>query len=94
MATGSAVIDFGVHPGANEASVSVTGQTAITDISHAEAWLMAEPSDNHTANDAAYGALFMALSCSIPTAGVGFIINARSAEKLQGKFNVRWVWAD
>lgn len=93
MATGSAVIDFGAHPGTNEASVSVTGQTAITALSHAEAWLMAEPSSNHTVNDAAYAAALMALSCTVPTAGVGFTINARSTEKLQGQFIVRWVWA-
>lgn len=93
MAIGSAVIDFGAYPGSNEAGVTVTGQTEITALSHAEAWLMAEPSSNHTANDAAYAAALMALSCAIPTAGVGFTINARSTEKLQGQFIVRWVWA-
>lgn len=94
MATGSAVIDFGAFPGSNEASVVVTGQSAIQTTSHAEAWMMAEASTDHTDNDASYAALFIALSCGIPTAGTGFTIYARSTERQQGTFQVRWVWAD
>jgi hypothetical protein len=93
MAVGTSIIDFGTFPGSNEASVAVTGQASILSTSAAEAWLMAEAQDTHTANDAAYAALFMAVSCSIPTDAIGFTINARSLEKLQGQFKVRWVWA-
>ena len=41
MATGqgTATLDFGAHPGSNEASVAVTGQTSILTTSKAEAWI-------------------------------------------------------
>lgn len=94
MATGTAVIDFGSYPGSNEASVTVTGQSSILATSNAEAWMMAEASVDHTVNDAAYASLFVSLTCGIPTASTGFTIYARSTEKLQGQFKVRWVWAD
>lgn len=94
MAVGVSVIDFGGFPGSNEASVTVTGQSSILATSSVEAWLMAEASDDHTVNDATYASLLTAISCSVPTASVGFTIYARSIEKLQGQFKVRWVWAD
>lgn len=94
MATGSAVIDFGAYPGSNEASVTVTGQSTILSTTNVEAWLMAEPATGHTINDATYAALLIALTCGAPTAATGFTIYARSAEKMQGQFKVRWVWAD
>jgi len=93
-ATGNDVLYFGTYPGSNEASVVVTGQTEILATSNVEAWLMAEESVDHSVNDAAYGALLMAVTCSVPTEGEGFTIYAVSAEKLQGTFKVRWVWAD
>lgn len=90
---GTVVVDFGAWPGSNEASISVTGQSEIAATDHAEAWVMAEASTDHTADDHAYAALLMALTCSTPTTGVGFTIYARSEHKLQGTFNVRFVWA-
>jgi hypothetical protein len=53
-----------------------------------------DTSTNHTANDHKYFPLFSALTCGTPTAGTGFTIYARNAQKLQGQFTVRWVWAD
>lgn len=94
MAVGSAVIDFGSYPGSNEASVVVSGQSGIQTTSSVEAWLMAEASLDHTVNDATYASLLTSITCSIPTASTGFTIYARSTEKLQGQFIVRWVWAD
>ena len=94
MPVGNSVIDFGAYPGSNEASVSVTGQSSILTTSSVEAWLMAESQGTHTVNDATYAFLLTAISCSVPTASVGFTIYARSTEKLQGQFKVRWVWAD
>jgi len=89
-AQGSIEIDFGA--GNNEASVAVTGQTAILSTSAAEAWMMAEASSEHTLNDQTYAAALMGITCGVPTDGVGFTIYARSTEKLNGKFKVRWVW--
>jgi hypothetical protein len=95
MATGIATIDFGTHPGSNEASVAITGESSITSTSKVEAWVMADDSTtDHTANDHKYFAAFAALTCGTPTNAVGFTIYARSLEKLVGTFKVRWVWAD
>ena len=95
MATGIATINFGSHPGSNEASVAVTGEATITATSKVEAWIMADDTtSDHTANDHKYFAAFVALTCGTPSDGVGFTIYARSLEKLVGTFKVRWVWAD
>lgn len=91
---GTATVNFGAHPGANEASIAVTGQTSISATSHAEAWLMAEASGAHTVSDATYATVLIGLSCTVPVAATGFTINARSTEKMTGTFAVRWVWSD
>ena len=93
--TGTATIDFGAFPGANEASVAVTGLTAISATSKVEAYIMGDDtSSDHSAADHRYLALFLGLSCGTPTAATGFTIHARSTEKIQGTVSVRWVWAD
>ncbi|MFO0467339.1 MAG: hypothetical protein ACK5ZS_00100 [bacterium] len=91
---GEAVIDFGAHPGSNEASVAVTGQSEISPTSNAEAYVSADDTTtDHTASDHRYFAAFVGLSCSAPS-GTSFTIHARSVEKLTGQFKVRWVWSD
>lgn len=97
MATGqgTTTINFGAHPGANEASAAVTGQTSIGVGSKAEAFVMADDTTaTHTAGDHRYVPLWLALTCGTPTAGTGFTIYGRSDQKLHGEFSVRWVWAD
>lgn len=97
MATGqgTATLDFGAHPGSNEASVSVTGATEILATSKAEAWIMGDDtSSDHTASDHRYVGLWLALTCGTPTAATGFTIYGRASEKLTGTFTVRYVWAD
>ena len=92
--TGTATIDFGAAPGANEASVVVTGITGITAGSKAEAWVMADDtSADHTASDHRYFPVFAALTCGTPVADDGFTIYARSTQKLTGEWTVRYVWA-
>ena len=94
-ATGTAIVDFGAHPGSNEATVTVTGQGAISATSKAEAWVMGDDSTgDHTAEDHRYFPLLAALTCGTPTAGASFPIYARSLEKLTGTYALRWVWAD
>ena len=91
---GTATIDFGAHPGSNEASVAVA-VPAITGGASAEAWIMADDtSADHTASDHRYVPLWLALTCGTPSAGVGFTIYGRSSEKLTGEFTVRYVWAE
>jgi len=93
--TGTATLNFGAFPGSNEASVAVTGQATIAATSKAEAWVMADDtSSSHTASDHRYFAALAGLTCGTPTAATGFTIHARSTEKLQGTWTVRWVWAD
>ena len=97
MATGqgTATIDFGAFPGSNEASIAVTGQGSILTTSKAEAYVMGDDSTgDHTASDHRYFAALMGLTCGTPTLANGFTIYARSTEKLQGTFALRWVWAD
>lgn len=92
---GTATLNFGAAPGANEASVAVAGQASISAGSKAESYIMADDTaSGHTASDHRYVALFLALTCGTPVAATGFTIYARSAEKLEGQFTVRWVWAD
>lgn len=92
---GTATIDFGAFPGSNEADIAVTGQGSILATSKAEAYIMGDDStSDHTANDHRYVGLWMALTCGTPTAATGFTIYGRSMEKLQGTYQVRWVWAD
>lgn len=91
--TGSAVVDFGT--GANEASVAVTGQSSITALSKVDAFIMADDTtSDHTASDHRYLACLAGLTCGTPTASTGFTIYATSTQKLQGTYQVRWVWAD
>ena len=93
--TGTATLNFGAHPGSNEASVAVTGQTSILVTSKVESWVMGEDvSPNHTASDHRYFAALAGLTCGTPTASTGFTIYARSEHKLSGSWTVRWVWAD
>lgn len=97
MATGqgSASIDFGAWPGSNEAQVAVTGQASISATSKAEAYIMADDTTgDHTASDHRYVAALLGLTCGTPTAADGFVIYARSTQKLTGAFALRFVWAD
>lgn len=97
MATGqgTTTIDFGAAPGSNEASIAVTGQGSIGASSKVEAYVMADDTaGTHTANDHRYFAALVGLTCGTPTAATGFTIYARCLEKLEGQFQVRWVWAD
>jgi len=93
VTVGEAEIDFGAYPGSNETSVVVTGQTGITAASTATASIGADStSSDHTASDHRYAVLFMGLSCGTPVTDSGFTIYARSTEKLQGKWTVKWAW--
>ena len=97
MATGqgTVTIDFGAFPGSNEASIAVTGQTSILSTSKAEAYIMGDDAtSDHTASDHRYLTTMIGLTCGTPTLATGFTIYARSTEKLQGTFALRWVWAD
>lgn len=91
---GTATLNFGASPGANETSVVVVDAT-ISATSKCEAYIMADDtSADHTANDHKYVGLFLALSCGTPIAATNFTIYGRSLEDLEGTFTVRYVWTD
>ena len=91
MPTGTAIIDFGPFPGSNEASVTFP-DVAIGGIAKVDAYFMSsDTTSDHTANDHKYASLFIGLSAE-PDDSVGGVIYARSLEKMQGTFAVRWVW--
>jgi hypothetical protein len=97
MATGqgTATINFGAHPGLNEASVTVTGQAAISATSKVEAYVMGDDTTvEHTAQDHRWFAELVGLTCGTPTAATGFTAYAYCQQKLTGQFAIRWVWAD
>jgi len=94
-AQGTAILDFGAFPGSHEASVTVTGQTAILATSKASAYFMGDDTTaTHTADDHQWAAMLAGLTCGTPTAATGFTVRARSHERLTGTFQTRWVWAD
>jgi hypothetical protein len=90
--TGTAEIDFGAHPGSNEADVTVAA-VGVTPTTHVESWVMATDSTtDHTAADHRYFAMLCAL-----TVGAGtdeFTIYGRSEHKLTGAFKIHYVWAN
>ena len=93
--TGTAVIDFGAFPGSNEASIVVSGQASIGSGSKVSAYFMADDTtSDHTANDHKYAPLLIGLSCGAISVGASFTIFARCMDKMQGTFQIRWVWAD
>lgn len=93
LTEGTAEIDFGAYPGSNEATVTVTGQASILSTNFPRAFIAADStSSDHTASDHRYAAMLVGITCGTPTDATGFPIYARSAEKLQGKFTLRWAY--
>ena len=91
--TGTATINFGAHPGSNEASVVVNSQTGIQTTSVVDVEVRATAtSTDHTADDHKYFPVFAGLTTSAPSAGTGFTIYARSTQKLTGTWTINWSW--
>jgi hypothetical protein len=90
---GTATIDFGAAPGSQEAIVAVA-DPGVSATSKVECFFMASDSTaDHTMNDHRYAALLIACTAGDLSAGVGFTIFARSLDKTQGTFKVRWKWS-
>jgi hypothetical protein len=91
---GTVTIDFGVFPGAQEASIAFTDAT-IGAASKVEAYVMAsDTTADHTATDHKYLQNFAQFTGDA-SAGVGGTIYGRaSPQKLVGTFKLRYVWAD
>jgi hypothetical protein len=86
---GSAILNWGASPN-DEASVAVTGQSAISSSAQCRAWLQGGGADN--ADQMLAGGRIQ-LTCGTPHAGVGFTINALSHEGFYtGQMAVQWQW--
>jgi hypothetical protein len=91
---GTATLDFGATP-ANEATVSITGQTAISATSRAEAFIMSKSTATNGVDDHNFAAVSMRFICSEPTPSVGFSITAYNLIGFcTGEFNIEWTWSD
>jgi hypothetical protein len=92
---GTVEIDFGAHPGSNEASVVITGQADIKTTSELDCYIMADDSTtDHTTLDHRYVGIFATFTGGNIVAATGFTIYGRSIHKLTGKFKIRFAWAD
>jgi hypothetical protein len=91
-ATGTVTLDFGAAPGIDRALIAVTGQATIGAGSNVEAFMMYDTTADHTGNDHLYIASVLQLVCGTVIPGTGFTIYGVSTEKLQGTYQVRWVW--
>jgi hypothetical protein len=58
-------------------------------------WVSAgDSTTEHTPNDHRYFGVLCGVSCSVPTADVGFDIYATSIHKLTGQFKARYSWSN
>jgi hypothetical protein len=97
-AQNTVLLDFGAAPGAQEATVDVTGQAGFVSTSLCEAWILPVATVDHSADEhrheeidvkAAYladGTIRVYGRCTANGAG------GATRHKLYGKFNVGWVW--
>ena len=93
--TGIVTVYFGAFPGVNEASVAVTGQGSISATSKAEAFVMGDDTtSDHSAKDHRFMNAVTGRTCGTPTAATGFPIYVSSLQRLQGTYQLRWVWSD
>lgn len=94
-AQGTAVLNFGAHPGSTHASVAVTGQAGIVAGSLVEAWVRPEATADHSADEHTVEQ-FRVVARDI-VAGTGFTIHgvethAMTIGKIYGQWSIAWVW--
>lgn len=89
---GFTTINFGNHPGSNEASVVVTGLTNIGTNMVPRVGFYFGALGNKTANDHRYASLLVNLMVGPVTSGSGFTIYATSLEKMTGSFTLNYSW--
>jgi hypothetical protein len=91
-AQGTTTINFGAFPGSTQASVNITGQTAILAGSLAEAFLFPVATADHSVDEQILDRSAFALCCANVVAGTGFTIFAQANAPLYGQYNIAWVW--
>lgn len=90
--TGEVEVDFGAHPGSNEASITFA-DVDIEASSLIRAWFDGGASTaDHSEDDHRYAPVFINLTAK-PTAGVGGTIYARSLHKMTGRWAISYSWS-
>lgn len=102
---GTTVVDFGAFPGKSDASVTVTGLTGILTTSIVNAWLFAQATTDHTADE--HLAETVQITAGNIVANTGFTVYATNTSQLNepiidgrggigtriyGKFTVNYEW--
>ena len=91
---GTSILNFGNFPGNSEASITIVGQTGILSTSLITAELsQVGTTTGHTVADHRFARAFINVCIGDIVPGVGFTIFGNSLEKMQGEFEVQWVWA-
>lgn len=89
-AQGRATLDFGAHPGGPTASIVVSAPS-IDSGDIPQAWLLAEATSDHTADEHTLEPI--RITCSAPSAGVGFTVYGTAGEPSTttfGAWRVAW----
>lgn len=79
-ASGTATLDFGVFPGASDASVAVTGQASIVSGSEVWCWVAPVATSDHTADEHIFETLQVYAGNIV--AGTGFTIYGKNTNQL------------
>jgi hypothetical protein len=88
---GTGLIDFGATSGgSSEATLAITGQSSILSTSTVQCWIVNASTATNTADDHLVAEI--TVMPTQPTAGVGFSIVAHTNFRLNGTFNVAWLW--
>jgi len=77
---GTTTVDFGAFPGGSDAQVTVTGQTGIVSGSVLQAWLVAQPTADHTADE--HRVETISVTCGNIVANTSFDIYAQNTSQL------------
>lgn len=86
---GVTTIDFGVFPGGSDATVTVTGQTGIVAGSVVQAWLVAQATADHTADE--HRVETISVTCGNIVANTSFDIYAQNTSQLTEPLDVAGV---
>lgn len=93
MATGTVNIDFGLTP-STEATVTVTGQSAILSTSFVEAFIMAGSTATNDSNGHLFAGVSFRLVCGDIVETTGFTIYVTCISGMAtGEFQIKWVWS-
>lgn len=92
MASGTTEVDFGVFPGALDASVAVTGQANIVAGSLVEAWIrpVLSSDSSHSADEHIYDPPDIVAGNIVGATGFTIYATSKSSSPHFGKYVVAW----